>query len=375
MIYLDNAATSGFKTYAVTETAINTLKYLSANPGRSGHRLSLKGAETVYNARLALKNAFNAQTENKVIFTDGCTSALNMAILGSVKQGKNVVTTVFEHNSVLRPLYYLKNIGAITLTIVEPVKGEPFYKTIANAVTKDTYLVVVNGASNVTGEVIDVYSLGKLLKDKDVLFMVDGAQILGHVDFDMQDANVDMLAVAGHKALGGILGSGALILSEKTDLSPTKHGGTGTETFNLAQPTVYPERLEAGTLNLPAIASLGEAVNFTSKNAERFGLLLSSRLKRILSVLHKLDNVKVYSDVNPCGIIAFNVKGFDSNEIAELLSTRYDIAVRGGFHCAPLMHLYLKTEDVGIVRASLSPQNTPSEINAFLSAITELSGL
>ncbi len=375
MIYLDNAATSGFKTYAVTETAINTLKYLSANPGRSGHRLSLKGAETIYNARVTLKNAFNAPTENKVIFTDGCTSALNMAILGSVKQGKNVVTTVFEHNSVLRPLYYLKNIGAITLTIVEPIKGQPFYKTIADAVTKDTYLVVVNGASNVTGEVIDVYSLGKLLKEKDVLFMVDGAQILGHVDFDMQDANVDILAVAGHKALGGILGSGALILSEKADLSPTKHGGTGSETFNLSQPTVYPERLEAGTLNLPAIASLGEAVNFTCKNAERFGLLLSSRLKRILSVLCKLDKVKVYSDVNPCGIIAFNIDGFDSNEIAELLNTRYDIAVRGGFHCAPLMHLYLKTEDTGIVRASLSPQNTPSEINSFLTAITELSML
>ena len=373
MIYLDNAATSGFKTYAVTETAINAIKYLSANPGRSGHRLSVKGAETIFNARKMLKTAFNAESENKVIFTDGCTSARNMAILGSVKKGGNVVTTVFEHNSVLRPLYYLKNSGQITLTIVEPIKNEPFYKTIANAVKDDTYLVAVNGASNVTGEVIDIYSLGRLLKNTGVLFLVDGAQILGHVDFDMQDARVDMLAVAGHKGLGGILGSGALILSDKTDLNPIKHGGTGSETFNLSQPTCYPERLEAGTLNLPAIASLGEAVSFTYKNAERFGQLLSNRLKRVLSVLRNLKNVTVYSDVNPCGIVAFNVNGFDSNEIAELLSTRYDIAVRGGYHCAPLMHLYLKTENTGVVRASLSAQNTPSEINAFLTAVTELS--
>jgi selenocysteine lyase/cysteine desulfurase len=372
MIYLDNAATSGFKTYAVTETAINTLKYLSANPGRSGHRLSLKGAETIYNARVTLKNAFNAPMENKVIFTDGCTSALNMAILGSVKQGKNVVTTVFEHNSVLRPLYYLKNIGAITLTIVEPIKGQPFYKTIADAVTKDTYLVVVNGASNVTGEVVDVYSLGKLLKDKDVLFMVDGAQILGHVDFDMQDANVDILAVAGHKALGGILGSGALILSEKADLSPTKHGGTGSETFNLSQPTVYPERLEAGTLNLPAIASLNEGVRYASTNLEHFGKQLYLRTQTLIENLKSINGVKCYSFPNPSGIVAFSLKSLSSEACADLLNANYDVAVRGGFHCAPLMHKYLKTDSNGLIRASIAVQNSSSEINYFVSAVKEL---
>ncbi len=380
MIYLDNAATNGFLNYGVTEAAMNTLKYLTANPGRSSHRLAIRAAEAVYEARVALKNTFNAESVEKVVFTDGCTTALNVAINGTVKDGKNVVTTVLEHNSVLRPLFTLKRQGQISLTVVEPDSAEPLPSKIIRSIKDDTYLVAVTGASNVTGEVTDIHSIGAAIdeinatrnKNEKIVFLVDGAQLAGHKKIDVQADKIDLLCIAGHKAVGGIAGSGALIISDKTEVEPLILGGTGTETFSLFQPTAYPERLEAGSLNLPAIASLKEAAELVVANADRTGALLYNRTAYLTERLSMISGIKLYSKPNPCGIVSFSSSLADSNSFAETLSAEFDVAVRGGFHCAPLLHKFLKTDCCGLVRASLSPHNSANELDAFLFAVKTL---
>ncbi len=373
MIYFDNAATGGYKPYNVTEKVIATLKYLNANPGRSGHKLSKTGAELIYDARKTLSRFFNNGEVERVIFTKNCSEALNTAIYGIVKKGDNVITSTSEHNSTLRPLYTLEQQGVITLTIVEPKNGAFITKNdVENAFNLNTKLVAINYASNVTGAINDVKGIGKFLKDKNATFLVDGAQAGGHIKIDMTSDDIDVLCLAGHKGLYGIAGSGALIFNSKTQIEPSFQGGTGTETFNKFQPDCYPEKLEYGTLNLPSICSLLEGIKYIEKSLDYISLTLNNYTQYLIEELTKIDGVKVYSNKNACGIVAFLIENTPSFEVAETLSSDYDIAVRGGFHCAPLMHKFLKTENCGLVRVSLSPHNTLKELNAFIIAIKEI---
>ena len=371
MIYFDNASTGGFKISAVTETATNLIKHLNANPGRSSHRLSIKGAELVYNARKTIATTFNAPSENNVVFTANCTQALNTAIFGTVRRGGHVITTVYEHNSVLRPLRFLESINVITLTIVKPINGD-FTKPVLDALQKNTYLVVINGASNVTGEVTLWQDLALPLKAKGVLLLIDGAQLAGHKKIDLASENISMLALAGHKALGGIAGSGALILGENVECEPFIMGGTGTETFSTLQPRSMPERLESGSLNLPAIASFGEAVEYSSSNILHFSEMLLNKTEYLIDALKRINGCTVYSKPNQCGIVSFNLRGYPSSDLSYMLSENFDIATRGGYHCAPLMHEFLGTKKSGTVRVSLCAQNVTSEIDELISAIKSI---
>lgn len=368
MIYFDNAATGGFKPRVVSDTAYNVIRYLCANPGRSGHRLSVTGSKTVFDCRKTLASTFNGVTE-KTIFTKNCTEALNLAILGTAKQGGHVVTTVFEHNSVLRPLYHLKKQKIIDLTIVQPDKEGDFYQAIKQAVTYNTYAVVVNAVCNVTGQEIKLDKIGKLCKEKGLLFIVDGAQGCGHIPIDMKAQNVNLLALAGHKGLMGIMGVGALLIDQDTQVNPIIFGGTGTESTLTHQPDCYPEKLESGTLNLPAIASLEEGVNTVNESRQMFSNHLLGYTRSLCEELGKINGVRVFSKPNHAGIVAFSVNGFSSVEYADLLNSEYDVAVRGGLHCAPLTHQYLGSLDDGLVRASLAVQNTQNEIAYFISAV------
>ncbi len=368
MIYLDNAATGGYKIPAVTDSATNVIKNLSANPGRSGHRLSVKGAELVFNTRSILAKAFGAPSVNNVIFTANCTDAINKALFGTLKKGDHVITTVYEHNSVLRPLYHLEQSGVITLSIAKG-NGDNLISEILSLINKNTRLVAITGASNVTGEVLPWRDLAHTLKAKNVLLLLDGAQAGGHLPINMVEDKISLLCLAGHKALGGITGVGVLIIGEDVDVNPTLFGGTGVDTFSKTQPLFLPEKLEAGTLNLPAIVALGEGVLFTQKNLTRSAKRLTFATEKIIGELQKIRSVSVYSTPNPCGIVAFSDERFDSATLSGILSDEYDIATRGGYHCAPLMHEHLKTKDAGLVRVSLSPFNTDNEINNFLTAV------
>ena len=368
MIYFDNAATGGFKIPTVIESATNVIKNLSANPGRSGHRLSVKGAELVFNARSILAKTFGAPSVNNVIFTANCTDAINKALFGTLKKGDHVITSVYEHNSILRPLYHLENLGVITLSIAKG-KGENLVDEITALITKNTRLVAITGASNVNGEVLPWRDLAHTLHSKGVLLLLDGAQLAGHLPINITDDKISLLCLAGHKALGGIMGIGALIIGNDVDVNPTIFGGTGVDSFNKTQPLFLPEKLEAGTLNLPAIVALGEGAIYSQKNLSYSQKRLTYSTEKIINELKKIRGVRVYSTPNPCGIVAFSDERFDSVSLSSILSDEYDIATRGGYHCAPLMHEYLKTNDAGLIRVSLSPFNTDNEINTFLTAV------
>ncbi len=371
MIYFDNAATGYFKPNAVIESATTAIRYLSANPGRSGHRLSITGAKAVYECRTVVAETFNCSPE-KVIFTKNCTEALNLAILGTARQGGHVITTALEHNSVLRPLFYLQSRGVISLDVIEPKKDADLAEQIASKIKKQTYMVACTAVSNVTGFALPLKEIGEKCKMHDIIFLLDGAQGGGHIPLDMKELNVSLLALAGHKGLLGIMGSGALLIDEETQVFPLMHGGTGTQSFNAFQPQEYPERLEAGTLNLPAIVALSEGVRFVRKNLFSIGNHLLTSTKRLIDGLSRIEGLKLYSTPNKSGIVAFSLPELDSQEVADLLNQDYDVAVRGGAHCAPLTHKLLGTSSQGLVRASLAVQNSSREIDYVVKAIKEI---
>ncbi|HBF86328.1 MAG TPA: cysteine desulfurase [Clostridiales bacterium] len=372
MIYFDNAATGGFKPDKTTDAAVKAMKYLNANAGRSGHRLSAEASFAVYSVRKKLAAFFNAESVERVVFTDNCTAALNTAIFGIYREGAEIVTTVTEHNSVLRPLYKLAREGKISLTVVKPAGKAVTKDDVAPYITEKTAAVVLNAVSNVTGRENDFRSIGAFLKDKNVAFIVDGAQAAGHIPIDMRADGIDVLCAAGHKGLLSLQGAGVLVFGRKTDIRPLLFGGTGTETFNEDMPDDYPERLEAGTLSLPAILSLGGGIDYLSENFPYVSESLKSLSYYLCSALAGKKYLKIYSEPNPCGIISFSHADVPSQELAETLSEKYDVCARGGFHCAPLMHRFLGTEKSGLLRISLSPKNTRREINFLANALEEI---
>lgn len=373
MIYLDNAATGGYKPSCVYETAFNAIKYLNVNAGHSGHALAVGAEKHVYKTRKALADFFGNDCVERVILTKNCTEALNLAILGTVKKGGNVIVSVYEHNSVLRPLYALKNKGLITITEIAPKNrfGAIMAEDVERAITPQTYMVCLTGASNVTGTVNDYEGVGELLKEREIIFLLDAAQVAGHTYVNMQKQGINVLCAAGHKGLNGIQGSGCLLFDKNTQISPTFYGGSGTETF-AERPSGYPELLECGTLNLPAGLALYEGVLYNAENMAYKQKLLLALTKYLCEKLSLNENVTVFSRQNPTGIVAFAYNGHSSQEITGILSDYYGIAVRGGYHCAPLAHKFLRTETDGLVRVSLCEANVTAELDELIFALNDL---
>lgn len=365
MIYFDNAATGGFKPDSVISATTAALNH-SANPGRSGHKLSLACLERVYATRKLLCEFFNAYSYDRVIFTKNCTEALNIAILGTLKSGDEVVTTVAEHNSVLRPLEYLKGKGVKVSYAPLNAEGEVDIEKLINSVTDKTRAVIVTLASNVTGTMPDIEKVKSALPES-CLLICDGAQACGHFEVDMQKLGIDALAVAGHKGMLGIQGSGALLFSERMNPAPVLFGGTGSESYNLNMPDFYPDALESGTLSYPAIISLGEGTLYLKQNLQQSREKVENLTAYLCENLAKIKGVKLYSKPNPCGIVSFSLEVMQSEMVASELSERYGICVRGGLHCAPLMHKALGSE--GLVRASVSSFNSMQECEFFVQKV------
>ena len=373
MIYFDNAATSGNHPNSVIDGLTNAVKYLSVNAGRSAHKLAVTAEEKIYKTRKAICSFFNADKIERVIFTKNCTEALNLAIFGTLKKGGHVITSTFEHNSVLRPLYALEREGLITLTVIKPQKGGLILASdIENAITPKTYLVCLTAVSNVTGEINDYEAIGALLHSKGILFILDCAQAAGHIILDMKKQNLPIICFSAHKGMNSVQGIGCLIFNEKTVINPITFGGSGSESFAHI-PSGYPELLESGTANLPAIIALYEACIYTKqifKEKQKYIIELTSYL---IEKLSKIKGITLYSTRNPIGIVSFSYKDYFSQEIAGVLSDKFDVAVRGGFHCAPLTHEFLNTKTNGLVRASLSQFNTADEIDEFIYAMHNIS--
>jgi len=361
MIYFDNAATGGRKPDSVV-SAVSSAARLCANPGRSGHKLSLACASVVLDCRNELSDFFNGYGFERTIFTKNCTEALNVALFGLLSKGDHVVTTCMEHNSVLRPLEFLKKAGIITYDVCPLTDGNISPEAFAALIKENTKMAIVTSASNVTGAIPPLNEI-KARIPENVFFIVDGAQGGGHVRIDMKKSGIDALALAGHKGLMGIQGSGALLLSERANPRPFLYGGTGSESFSLDMPDFYPDALEAGTVSFPAISSLLEGIRFLSakkEDTERYLLSLSEYFINALPHAYQL-----YSHPNPCGIVSFSHKDIQSELLAQELSEN-GIAVRGGLHCAPLMHGALGTQENGLIRASFSVFNQKEEINVLL---------
>lgn len=372
MIYFDNAATGGFKPQSVLSAVAAALK-MCANPGRSGHRLSVACSERVYACRRQLCEFFGGSSCDRTIFTKNCTEALNIALLGALRPGDKVVATFAEHNSVLRPLQHLEDSGVRVELAPLNGAGEVDVAALASMVRADTRAVVVTLASNVTGSSPCIKTLRSAIPPR-TLLVCDGAQACGHIPVNMKELGIDALCVAGHKGMYGIQGSGALLFSERLDPRPIMFGGTGSESFNLNMPDFFPDRLESGTVNYPAIVSLAEGVLYLRShfNEER------DKLFHLCAMLHEglgaLPSVRLYSRPNYVGIAAFAVEGMPSEQAAYRLSEESSVCVRGGLHCAPLMHEALGTSECGLVRASLSPFNTEREIELFITALRALQG-
>ena len=368
MIYFDNAATGGRKPDTVL-TVLSSAVKVCANPGRSGHKLSLSCMRRVQECRHALKDFFDGYDFERVVFTKNCTEALNVAILGTLRSGDHVVATCMEHNSVLRPLEHLKQAGVITYDVC-PLDhtGNISPERFASLVTPATRMAIVTAASNVTGNIPPIAEIRKRLPEE-VLLLCDGAQGGGHFPIQMKGAGIDLLAIAGHKGMLGIQGSGALLFSERVEPRPLLFGGTGSLSLSLDMPDFYPDCLEAGTLNFPAILSLLEGVRHLTIHQKEISMRLHDLTAHLLRGLHRLPDYTAYSTANPCGIVAFRHNRIQSEQIADLLSAKYGFAVRGGLHCAPLMHEALESVDGGLVRASFSFYNSEREVDAFLEAL------
>ncbi|MFQ6723739.1 MAG: aminotransferase class V-fold PLP-dependent enzyme [Clostridia bacterium] len=355
MIYLDNAATTYHKPYVVKQEITKAINSYTANAGRGGHKLAQLSAEKIAQVREKVLKLFNTQNHT-CIFTSGCSSALNLAILGSCKQGGHVITTYLEHNSVLRPLEYLKGIGKIDYTIVDKVDSE----TIESQIKPNTYMVITTQASNVTGERVDVLEINKVCKKYNLIHLVDTAQGAGHIFDDLN--NIDMIAFAGHKGLYGLGGVGGLVVNNDIKLQPIVFGGTGTVSESLTQPDMMPEGFEVGTLpNIPII-SLGAGIDYVINN-KNYLLTKEQRLhNQVIEMFKNLNYVTTYYASNSVGVYSFNVGNLDSSFVSDYLNEKFSICTRSGLHCAPLVHKHFNTQNQGMVRVSLSADNTIDDI-------------
>ncbi|HAJ77689.1 MAG TPA: cysteine desulfurase [Clostridiales bacterium] len=368
MIYLDNASTTNKKPLCVKLAVKKALsKKYCANPGRSSHNYSINAAQVIYETRENLNIFFGGYGAENVVFTSGCTEALNLAILGTLKKGGHVVYTTNEHNSVARPLEYLKNKKIITTTLVQTnINGIIEPSKIEEAITDKTYLVIVNHTSNVTGATSNIKKIGEICKQKNVMLLVDTAQSAGHQKIDMKDFGISMLAVAGHKGLLACQGVGALLFNGNIEIKPQKFGGTGTNSELLLPPVIYPDSLEAGTSPTPAIFSLNAGVKYISKNFDKINKKISKLTKYLLDELYKKENLKIYTAKN-CfnGVVSFRINNVLPSEVVNYFNQN-NICIRSGLHCAPLCHKKLGTIDGGTIRVSISSANHKWEIKKFI---------
>jgi cysteine desulfurase family protein len=374
LIYLDNAATSWPKPPKVAAEMVRFLAEDAANPGRGDHRMALAAGRAVESVRARLARLFDSDRVERTIFCASCTDGLNAAIKGVLREGDHVVTTQLEHNSVARPLRRMADAGFITATwVAVSTSGFVDPDEIANAIRPDTRLVAVNHASNVTGLIQPVDTIGGIARERGTLFLVDAAQTAGVLDISMKRACIDLLAVPGHKSLMGPMGTGALVVGERADPRPWREGGTGGDSATPVQPSEYPHVLEAGTPNAVGIAGWGAALAVLEPAAT---LAHERRLvKQMVEGLSAVNGARILGDPHPdhrVGTLSFTLESMSPPEVAAVLDQEFQIAVRAGLHCAPLAHKAMGTFPDGTIRASVSRYNTEADIDELIRALGEI---
>ena len=370
MIYFDNAATSGVKPPQVIKAVENTLKNLSANPGRSGHRAAIATAEEVFKAREKIADFFGAKAVENVIFTMNCTHSINCVLKGILRRGDHIIISSLEHNAVVRPLKKM-GISFDVARVDFEDEGETIYEFKRKFKT-NTKMVFCTSASNVFGKALPIKAIGKLCKERGVLFGVDAAQTAGVMPINMTDFGIDFLCIAAHKGLYAPMGIGILI-TEKFLPETIIEGGTGTNSQELTQPMVLPERLESGTLNVPGIMGASAGIDFVKKmGVEKIYDHEMKLTEQLYEGLRNIEGIKLYTPFPErfkfSPVLSFNYGDFSSEEVSRLLSEK-NIAVRAGLHCAPFAHTAAGTLEQGTVRVSVSAFNNQNEIKTLLNAL------
>lgn len=366
MIYLDNAATTFPKPECVLRAMNTVQRFHGANPGRGGHRLSLKAGKEVFCCRERLSEKFGCKSEN-VIFCNNCTTALNTAINGILKKGDHVVISSLEHNSVLRPVHKLYEKGIITYSVarVNPLDDNETLRSFIYHTRENTRAVIMTHVSNVFGTVLPVEKIATYCKTKGIIFMLDAAQSAGCHSIDMQTMGINVLCAPGHKGLYGPMGTGVLLFLG-VEIGELTTGGTGSFSLSERQPEVYPDRLESGTLNLPGICGLSEGLRFIGNYGRERELLEkeASQIRLLTEELSVIPHIKLYSHMNAgknTNVLSFNLGNLHS----EMLASRLDkcgFCLRAGYHCSYLAHKTYGTEEKGTVRVSVGLFNTKKDV-------------
>lgn len=375
MIYLDNAATSFPKPSEVYEEVHNCMRNYAANPGRGSYEIAVKAALKIMETREGICNLFNINSPFNLIFTSNATEALNIGIKGILEKGDHVISTVIEHNSVLRPLNSLSENGVEVTLVSSDKAGYVNIKDIEDEIKKNTKIIIINHMSNVLGSIQDIKNIGSLSKSNGIIFMVDASQSAGVIPIDVEENHIDLLAFSGHKGLLGPQGTGCLFIREGIKLKNFKEGGTGSNSHFMIQPDFLPDQFESGTLNTPGIAGLGESIKFIKKiGIDRIQKHEEELMEYLLKEMKKLLYIKIYGNysVKKRGsVLSFNMEGVDASVVGEQLD-KDGMAVRTGYHCAPLIHNVIGTEYAGTVRVSPGYFNTFSDIEKLIMAITKI---
>lgn len=377
MIYLDNAATTISKPQAVID-AVAQAMCLLGNAGRGATSGALDAARTIHACRAKLARLLGCPRADHVCFTPNSTAALNTVINGVVRPGDRVVTTVLEHNSVLRPLNRLAAERCVTVEHAGcDANGVLDYDELERLVAPGTRAVVVTQASNVTGNAVDVARVAAVAHAAGALVIVDVSQSAGTAHIDMQAMGLDVVCFTGHKGLMGPQGTGGLAVAEGIDVAPWAMGGTGVHSFDELQPLEWPTRLEAGTLNGHGIAGLSAGLDFIEARGGIEAIAAHERALagRFLAGVREIPGITLYGAFDQptrSAIVSLNVGDIDSAEISDALMQGWGIATRPGAHCAPLMHRALGTERQGVVRFSFGYFNTDEDVDTAIDALRDL---
>ena len=373
MIYFDNAATSYPKPDFLYREIGKQIKKYGANPGRAGHEFGLQTNRAIYETRESLNQIFHGANPLHFVFTANATESINLVILGLLKEGDHVIATETEHNSVLRPLELAKSRGVVVSYVSVDDYGWIDPKDIEKEICAQTKLVVCTHASNVTGAIQPIEEIAVITKAKGVLFLVDAAQSAGLIPIDLSTSKIDFLAITGHKSLYGPQGIGALYVRDPRSLPVIKTGGTGSRSSDLLQPDVMPDRFESGTLNTPGILGLQMGLDFVqTEGQEKLYAQEYNLVQVLMKGLNEISGVEIYGPLigQPrVPVVSFNIGDLDSAEIGYVLDDKFKIVVRGGLHCAPLIHRRMGTLRQGAVRVSLGAFNVREEIDCLVEAI------
>ena len=375
MIYLDNAATTRTKPPAVAQAVLEALSSYG-NCGRGGHRGALSAARAIYETREKIAALLGCPRADHVCFTQNSTQALNIAVCGLLGPGDHVISTDLEHNSVLRPLYRLRDAGAAVDFVPADSRGRLDYCGFERLLRPKTKAIVCTHASNLTGDAVDIARVGRFAREHGLLFILDASQTAGVLPIDLAAMGIDVVCFTGHKSLMGPQGTGGLCLREGLEIRPFTVGGTGVQSYSEAQPGEYPTRLEAGTLNGHGLAGLSAALDFLSETGiARIHAHEDALARRFYKAVRDLPGVTVYGDFSApvrAPVVTLNIGDLDSAEVSDELAERFGIATRPGAHCAPRLHRALGTEEQGAVRFSWSYFNTEEETAAAAEAVRVL---